>query len=109
MATNKSDIGMDLSFLDGFRSILCILILVEHSCFVFFSPIANPDFVETFFNSIWGKLFQTSIVVWLELFFLLSGLMLYVKFDKNQYVTTKSTFRDCVNVFVRLIVSRYLR
>ena len=108
MASNKSDIGMDLSFLDGFRSILCILILAEHMGFTFVCPIANPDFVETLLNTIWGKLFQTS-VVWLELFFLLSGLMLYVKFDKNQYITTKSTFRDCVDVFVRLIVSRYLR
>lgn len=108
MAINKSDIGIDLSFLDGFRSILCLLILAEHSGFILVWPHEHSDFVETFLNSMWIKTIQAGFV-WVELFFLITGLLLYVKFEKSRYITTESSFGDCVNVFVRLIASRYLR
>ncbi|XP_065368972.1 uncharacterized protein LOC135961401 [Calliphora vicina] len=108
VVANKSDIGMDLSFLDGFRAILCLLIILEHSLLVQFAHLENPDYLETTWSQLGTKLFIHAFV-WLELFFVLSGLLMFVKFEKSQYITPKSSFMDCVHVFVRLLVSRYLR
>ncbi|XP_023308340.2 uncharacterized protein LOC111690114 isoform X1 [Lucilia cuprina] len=105
---NQSDIGIDLAFLDGFRTVLCFLIVLEHSLLVQFAHLKNPEFTELLWDRLQTKLLLHALV-WLELFFVLSGLLLYVKFEKGQYITPKSSFSDCVQVFVRLLVSRYLR
>lgn len=105
---NKSDIGQDLAFLDGFRTILCLLILLEHVLLLEYIHLKDSNYVETSLSQLWCKLLLNA-VVWLELFFLLSGLLLYVKFEKAQYISTKSSFMDCLTVFGRLLMSRYLR
>lgn len=108
MLPNKSDIGNDLAFLDGFRAILCLIIISEHMFLLEFMHLKNTDFIETVIGQLWFRMVMHAIVL-LELFFVLSGLLLYIKFEKSQYISSKSSFMDCVTVFGRLILSRYLR
>ncbi|KAM7343498.1 nose resistant to fluoxetine protein 6-like isoform 1-T2 [Cochliomyia hominivorax] len=105
---NRSDIGNDLAFLDGLRSVICLLILLEHTCIVQYIHLENTEFVENFYEHLLTRMLLACLI-WLEIFFILSGLLLYVKFEKGQYITNKSSFMDCVSVFVRLMLSRYLR
>ncbi|KAM7342318.1 O-acyltransferase like protein-like isoform 2-T2 [Cochliomyia hominivorax] len=105
---NKGDIGNDLAFLDGFRVISCLLILCEHVFITQFIHLENSEYIEYLYNQLWFRLTLPGLI-WLEFFFILSGLLLFVKFERGQYIETTSSFKDCVSVFVRLMISRYLR
>ncbi|XP_073847609.1 nose resistant to fluoxetine protein 6-like [Musca autumnalis] len=105
---NTSPMGKDLQFVDGFRTLLSITIVVEHLICPQFMPMENPEFFEKLYS---GKLILTlmHVLVCIELFFMLSGLMLYLKFTKGGYITPQSTLWECFRVYGRLLFSRYLR
>ncbi|XP_073845611.1 nose resistant to fluoxetine protein 6-like isoform X2 [Musca autumnalis] len=108
IAPNASAMGKDLQFVDGFRTLLSIVIVIEHLIYTQFMPVENPDYFEQQYSSTL-MLTLTHMLVSIELFFMLSGLMLYLKFTKGEYVTPQSSLRQCFRVYVRLLISRYLR
>ncbi|XP_059225827.1 uncharacterized protein LOC106086630 [Stomoxys calcitrans] len=107
--SNSNDaIGKDLQFLDGVRAILSITVVVEHIAYAQYMPIKNPEFVENLYMSAFF-LSLMHVVVCIEVFFMLSGLMLYLKFNKGEYVAATSSLKECAVVYIRLLISRYLR
>ncbi|XP_073847610.1 nose resistant to fluoxetine protein 6-like [Musca autumnalis] len=108
IAPNASPMGKDLQFVDGFRTLLSITIVFEHLLITQFMPVENPDFFEQQFSTTF-TLTLIHILVCIELFFMLSGLMLYLKFTKGEYITPQSTLKECLGVYLRLLFSRYLR
>ncbi|XP_075166627.1 uncharacterized protein LOC142238789 [Haematobia irritans] len=109
VAPNVSTVGKDLSFIDGVRTLLSFTIVCEHIGFTIISmPISNPSTVEYFYtNALYHWLLN--IIVCIEIFFLLSGLFLSIKFYKNEYVTAKTSMKECFYIYIRLMISRYLR
>lgn len=105
---NNSPIGKDLSFVDALRNTMSIIMTFEHAVFLHFAPVANPESVE-YLLSTRIFLFSMHLVACIEIFFLMTGLMLFIKFDKGQFITERSSFFECLKVFGRLMISRYLR
>ncbi|KAM7345516.1 uncharacterized protein ACRADG_011781 isoform 2-T2 [Cochliomyia hominivorax] len=105
---NNSKSGKDLGFLDGFRTILSFLIVYEHSFYLQFVHLKNPLFFENLYHQYIMKFMLHGLVL-VELFFVLSGLMLHIKMENGHYITKNSDMKCCLKVFGRLLFSRYMR
>uniref|UniRef100_A0A1I8Q0X8 Acyltransferase 3 domain-containing protein n=1 Tax=Stomoxys calcitrans TaxID=35570 RepID=A0A1I8Q0X8_STOCA len=108
IAPNNSTLGKDLSFMDGFRSILSFVIVFEHMNLIQFLPLHNPHFLEKSITTSFA-LSMIHMVACIELFFVMSGLFLYLKFDQNGLITKQSSLKECFKVYGRMMASRYLR
>ncbi|KAI8128525.1 Nose resistant to fluoxetine protein 6 [Lucilia cuprina] len=108
LTPNKSVSGIDLSFLDGYRSILSFLIVYEHTYYLQFVHLRNPQFFENLYHQYFMKLMLHGMVI-VELFFVLSGLMLYVKMENGQYIRRDTRIKTCFKIYVKLFFSRYMR
>ncbi|XP_075167758.1 uncharacterized protein LOC142239899 [Haematobia irritans] len=105
---NNSAMGKDLRFLDGLRSILSFIIVFEHITLIQFLPLENTDaFEASKMSSI--SMAMVHLLSCIELFFVMSGLLLYLKWDKCGSISEHSSFKDCLKVYGRMMVSRYLR
>uniref|UniRef100_A0A1I8N7D1 Acyltransferase 3 domain-containing protein n=1 Tax=Musca domestica TaxID=7370 RepID=A0A1I8N7D1_MUSDO len=105
---NHSPMGRDLQFVDCFRTILSLVIVGEHTTYTQFMPTKNPELFEQMYSNPF-TLIIVHIIVCIELFFMLSGLMLCLKFKKGEFITPQSSIKECLIVFLRLLISRYLR
>ncbi|XP_046810084.1 uncharacterized protein LOC124420632 [Lucilia cuprina] len=108
LTPNKSVSGTDLSFLDGYRSILSFLIVYEHTYYLQFVHLRNPQFFENLYHQYFMKFMLHGMVI-VELFFVLSGLMLYVKMENGQYIRRDTRIKTCFKIYVKLLFSRYMR
>ncbi|XP_075166628.1 nose resistant to fluoxetine protein 6-like [Haematobia irritans] len=108
VAPNVSTVGKDLSFIDGVRTLLSFTIVCEHLVFTIAMPISNSSSVENFYTKALPR-WLLNMMVCIEIFFLLSGLFLSIKFHKNEYVTAKTSMKECFYIYMRMMISRYLR
>ncbi|XP_065368973.1 uncharacterized protein LOC135961402 [Calliphora vicina] len=103
-----SQLGMDLSYLDGIRSICAILVIVGHAFFVQYHHVKNPEFFENFAKSPLHLWFTNGTLL-LEIFHVLSGMLLYIKFKEIFKITPDSSGRNCVKAFGKGMMMRYIR
>ncbi|XP_037826175.1 O-acyltransferase like protein-like, partial [Lucilia sericata] len=108
LTPNEGITGKDLSFLDGYRSILAFLIVYEHSYYLQFLHLENPQYFENLYHQYFMKFMLHGMVI-VELFFVLSGLMLYVKLENGQYIRRDTEIKVCFKIYVKLLFSRYMR
>ncbi|KAH8304403.1 hypothetical protein KR059_008303 [Drosophila kikkawai] len=106
---HTTDFARDLSFFDGFRTIGVVLVILAHTLMVFMTAaIENPEYYEQFIYSFWSSVTQNGHVA-IQIFFVMSGFLLYVDFTKRQLVNPKSDTLECIAVYFRLFFYRYFR
>ncbi|XP_061395970.1 nose resistant to fluoxetine protein 6-like [Musca vetustissima] len=104
----RGKVGEQFTYLDGLRSISTILVLCAHSFYLECQPIANPEFFENFGKSSIGLMILNSTVI-TETFMIMSGLLLHMKFSQTMTVTAHSNWKKCLQIFVQIQISRYVR
>ncbi|KMY91834.1 nose resistant to fluoxetine protein 6 [Drosophila simulans] len=105
----NSDFSRDVSFFDGFRVIGVFVVILGHTLMVFMTvPIENPEFYEQFLFRFETSIFQNGSLV-IQIFFVMSGFLLYVNFTKRQQVQPKTGTLECIAVYFRVFSYRYFR
>ncbi|KAH8236990.1 hypothetical protein KR038_001983 [Drosophila bunnanda] len=108
-APHTTDFAKDLSFFDGFRMVGVVIVILAHTLMVFMTTaIENPEFYEQFIYSFWSSITQNGSVA-IQIFFVMSGFLLYVDFTERQLVNPKSDTRQCIAVYFGLFFYRYFR
>ncbi|XP_020815102.1 uncharacterized protein LOC110189393 isoform X2 [Drosophila serrata] len=106
---HNTDFANDLSFFDGFRIIGVFIVILGHVLMVFMTTaIENPEYYEQFIYSFWSSITQNGHVA-IQIFFVMSGFLLYVDFTERQLVSPKSDTLQCIAVYFRLFFYRYFR
>ncbi|XP_075165979.1 O-acyltransferase like protein isoform X2 [Haematobia irritans] len=99
----------ELKFTYFFRVFTIFFVIWGHTLLVTTaSPLANPIFIE---NSLYRPeiiIFQNGTTL-IQIFFVLTGFLMKLKFDKLQPVTSKSDFKTCSLVYIQIFFHRYLR
>ncbi|XP_044249262.1 nose resistant to fluoxetine protein 6 [Drosophila takahashii] len=104
-----SDFSRDVSFFDGFRVIGVFVVILGHTLMVFMTvPIENPEYYEQFLFRFETSIFQNGSLV-IQIFFVMSGFLLYVKFTERQLIQPTTGTLDCIAVYFRVFFYRYLR
>ncbi|XP_034652789.1 LOW QUALITY PROTEIN: nose resistant to fluoxetine protein 6 [Drosophila subobscura] len=104
-----SDFARDIRFFDAFRVIGVFVVILGHTLMVFMTvQIENPEFYEQFLYRFETAIFQNGSV-FIQIFFVLSGFLLYVNFTSRQLVHPKSGTLDCIAVYFRVFFYRYFR
>ncbi|XP_052841927.1 nose resistant to fluoxetine protein 6 isoform X1 [Drosophila gunungcola] len=104
-----TDLSRDVSFFDGFRVIGVFVVILGHTLMVFMTiPIQNPEFYEQFLFRFETSVFQNGSLV-IQVFFVMSGFLLYVNFTERQLVNPKTGNIDCITVYFRVFFYRYFR
>ncbi|XP_017077600.1 nose resistant to fluoxetine protein 6 isoform X2 [Drosophila eugracilis] len=104
-----SDFTRDMSFFDGFRVIGVFMVILGHTLMVFMTvPIENPEFYEQFLFRFETSIFQNGSLV-IQIFFVMSGFLLYVKFTDRQLIQPKTDTLECIGVYFRVFFYRYFR
>ncbi|KRJ98190.1 nose resistant to fluoxetine protein 6 [Drosophila yakuba] len=105
----NSDFSRDVSFFDGFRVIGVFIVILGHTLMVYMTvPIENPEFFEQFLFRFETSIFQNGSLV-IQIFFVISGFLLYVKFTKRQLIEPKTGTFQCIAVYFRVFFYRYFR
>ncbi|EDV59773.2 uncharacterized protein Dere_GG10791 [Drosophila erecta] len=105
----NSDFSREVSFFDGFRVIGVFVVILGHTLMVFMTvPIENPEFFEQFLFRFETSVFQNGSLV-IQIFFVISGFLLYVKFTKRQLIQPKTSMLECIAVYFRVFLYRYFR
>ncbi|XP_059225334.1 nose resistant to fluoxetine protein 6 isoform X1 [Stomoxys calcitrans] len=104
----RGTIGNEFSFLDGLRSNCLLIVLMGHNFYLEFLHIKNPEYFENIGKTNVGlsALNGTTII---EIFMVMSGLLLYLKFHKSSSVTPHSTWGQCLRQLALIVVGRFLR
>ncbi|KAH8372749.1 hypothetical protein KR009_004406, partial [Drosophila setifemur] len=106
---HSTDLSRDLRFFDGFRAIGVFVVILGHTLMIFMSiPIENPEFYEQFFFRFETSIFQNGSLV-IQIFFVMSGFLLYVNFTERQLVSSTTGTIECIAVYFRVFFYRYLR
>ncbi|XP_016978753.1 nose resistant to fluoxetine protein 6 [Drosophila rhopaloa] len=104
-----TDFSRDVSFFDGFRVIGVFVVIMGHTLMVFMTvPIENPEFYEQYLFRIETSLFQNGSLV-IQIFFVMSGFLLYVNFTERQLIHPETGTLDCIRVYFRVFFYRYFR
>ncbi|KAH8284829.1 hypothetical protein KR054_001604, partial [Drosophila jambulina] len=104
-----TNFAKDLSFFDGFRMFGVVAVILAHTLMVFMTaPIENPEYYEQSIYSFWSSITQNGSVT-IQIFFVMSGFLLYVDFTERQLVSPKSDTLQCVAVYFRQFFYRYFR
>lgn len=101
-------LGLDLSYLDGIRSICVFGVITGHSYFMQYLHVKNPEFFEQYASNtklLWLK----NGTVLLENFHVLSGMLLYIKFKELFEISTNSSAIECLKVFCKGMIMRFVR
>uniref|UniRef100_T1PG61 Acyltransferase n=1 Tax=Musca domestica TaxID=7370 RepID=T1PG61_MUSDO len=104
----RGEIGNDFSYLDGFRSVCTFMVLHGHTFYLQFQHIRNPEYFESFGKTWHGLLVLNSTTV-IEIFMVMSGLLLYVKFAEGGYVTPQTSWKKCLQTYLFIVISRLMR
>ncbi|XP_046810083.1 uncharacterized protein LOC111690115 [Lucilia cuprina] len=105
---STSQLSMDLSYLDGIRSVCVIFIITGHAYFIQYHHVKNSEIFEEFAKSP-IHLWLTNGTILLELFHILSGMMLYLKFTQFFKITSQSSGRYCLKAFGKVMMFRFIR
>ncbi|XP_026841863.1 nose resistant to fluoxetine protein 6 [Drosophila persimilis] len=104
-----SDFARDIRFFDAFRVIGVFVVILGHTLMVFMTvQIENPEFYEQFLFRFETSIFQNGSV-FIQIFFVISGFLLYVNFTDRQLVHPKSGILECIGVYFRVFFYRYFR
>ncbi|XP_011196535.3 nose resistant to fluoxetine protein 6 [Zeugodacus cucurbitae] len=99
----------DLRFFDGLRVIGVFLVLFAHSLILFMAiQVENPEFYETFFYRPETAIIENGAAI-IQIFFVMSGFLLYVNFNERNFVTTNTSIVDCIITYFKIFFHRYLR
>ncbi|XP_073847194.1 uncharacterized protein isoform X2 [Musca autumnalis] len=101
-------IGNDFSYLDGLRVMTTLLVLQAHTFFLEFQPMKNPEFFEKYGQTTGGLMVLNSSTV-IEIFMVMSGLLLNVKFSQGRCVTPHTSWMKCMQMFLFIVLSRLVR
>ncbi|XP_061395971.1 uncharacterized protein LOC133331604 [Musca vetustissima] len=88
----RGEIGNDFSYLDGFRSVCTLMVLHGHTFYLQFQHIRNPEYFESFGETTRGLMILNSSTI-IEIFMVMSGLLLYVKFTEGGYITPRTSWK----------------
>ncbi|XP_043947791.1 nose resistant to fluoxetine protein 6 [Drosophila biarmipes] len=106
---HDSDFARDVSFFDGFRVIGVFVVILGHTLMVFMTvPIENPEYYEQFLYRFETTIFQNGSL-FIQIFFVMSGFLLYVKFTERQMIQPTTGTIDCISVYFRVFFNRYFR
>ncbi|XP_037827352.1 regulator of hypoxia-inducible factor 1-like [Lucilia sericata] len=103
-----SDVGKDFQFLDGYRSICMMFALFGHTFFCEYQHIANPQYFEKSSkdeNNLW--VLNTTMII--ETYFVMSGLLLFIKFQQGRYVSPQTSWKKFFFIYVQFMVFRFIR
>ncbi|XP_036332435.1 nose resistant to fluoxetine protein 6 [Rhagoletis pomonella] len=105
----RSQTVEDLKFFDGLRVIGVFLVLFAHSLILYMAlQIENPEFFEKFFYRPETDIIENGAAI-IQIFFVMSGFLLYVNFNERKLINTNTTIRDCIIVYFKIFFHRYLR
>ncbi|XP_073821718.1 nose resistant to fluoxetine protein 6-like [Musca autumnalis] len=104
----RGEVGQRFAYLDGLRSVCTLMILCCHSHYISFGPVKNTEFFENFGKSTLG-LMALNMSIIIEIYMVMSGILLHVKFAQRHPVTPQSNFGKCWNTFWAIIIGRYVR
>ncbi|KAM7344408.1 uncharacterized protein ACRADG_011146 [Cochliomyia hominivorax] len=100
------DVGNDFKFLDGFRSVCMMLALFGHTFFMEYQHIANPQYFEKSPKDE-NKLWYLNTTVIIETYFVMSGLLLFVKFQQGRFVTPQTSWKKFCITYIKLMLKFY--
>lgn len=84
-------------------------VILAHTLMVFMTvAIENPEFYEQFLFKFESSIFQNGSLA-IQIFFVMSGFLLFVNFTERQLVDPKSGTLECIAVYFRVFFYRYLR
>ncbi|XP_067633298.1 nose resistant to fluoxetine protein 6 [Eurosta solidaginis] len=99
----------DLRFFDGFRVIGVFLVIFVHTLIFFMAiHVENPEFFEQFFYRPETAIIENGAAI-IQIFFVMSGFLLYVNFNERSLVKSNTSIGDCLIVYVKIFFYRYLR
>uniref|UniRef100_A0A1I8NJC7 Acyltransferase 3 domain-containing protein n=1 Tax=Musca domestica TaxID=7370 RepID=A0A1I8NJC7_MUSDO len=104
----RGEIGQQFAYLDGMRSACTLFVLRGHSIFLEFEHVQNPKYFEDFGKNTAGLMALNGPVV-IEIFLVMSGLLLHLKFSQARFVTPHSSWKRCLSVYIFILISRYMR
>ncbi|XP_058986797.1 uncharacterized protein LOC131800468 [Musca domestica] len=104
----RGEIGQQFAYLDGFRSASTLLVLWIHSFYLQFLPAHNPGYFEDQAKTTVGLMFLNSTVI-IEMFMVMSGLLLHLKCSQSAIVTPQSSWKRCLQIFLIIQISHYVR
>ncbi|XP_053963743.1 nose resistant to fluoxetine protein 6 [Anastrepha ludens] len=105
----RSQTATDLQFFDGLRVIGVFLVLFAHSLILFMAiQVENPEFFEKFFYRPETAIIENGAAI-IQIFFVMSGFLLYVNFIERNFVTTDTSISNCIIVYFKIFFHRYLR
>ncbi|XP_050324029.1 nose resistant to fluoxetine protein 6 isoform X1 [Bactrocera neohumeralis] len=106
---SRSQTAEDLRFFDGLRVIGVFLVLFVHSLILFMAvQVDNPQFYETFFYHPETAILENGAAI-IQIFFVMSGFLLYVNFNERKFVTSNTSLIGCVVIYLKIFFHRYLR
>ncbi|XP_023033314.1 nose resistant to fluoxetine protein 6 [Drosophila willistoni] len=106
---HSSDISRDLRFFDAFRVIGVFVVILGHTLMLFMSiQVENPEFYEQFLYRFEAAIFQNGNVI-IQIFFVMSGFLLYMNFTERQWLDTSSGICKCIGIYLRVFFNRYFR
>ncbi|XP_065370013.1 nose resistant to fluoxetine protein 6-like [Calliphora vicina] len=103
-----SDIGKDFQFLDGYRSVCMMFALYGHTFFCEYQHIANPQHFEKSAKDV-NKLWLLNTTMIIETYFVMSGLLLFIKFQQGRYVTPQTSWKKFIFTYVQFMIFRFIR
>ncbi|CAD7013860.1 unnamed protein product [Ceratitis capitata] len=99
----------ELRFFDGLRVIGVFLVIFVHSLILFMAvQVENPEFFEQFFYRPETAIIENGAAI-IQVFFVMSGFLLYVNFNERKFVNTNTSIGDCIIVYFQIFFHRYLR
>ncbi|XP_073821720.1 nose resistant to fluoxetine protein 6-like [Musca autumnalis] len=104
----RGEVGQRWAYLDGLRSVCTLMILCCHSHYLSLGLVKNTEFFENFGKSTLG-LMALNMSIIIEIYMVMSGLLLHVKIAQRHTVTPQSNFGKCWNTFWAIIIGRYVR
>ncbi|XP_046810082.1 uncharacterized protein LOC111678138 [Lucilia cuprina] len=105
---STSQLSIDLSYLDGIRSICVIFIIFGHAYFIQYYPVKNSEIFENFAKNP-THMWLINGTLLLEIFHILSGMLLYLKFTQFFNITPQTSIWDCFKAFGKGVKLRYIR
>lgn len=106
---NQNSGNVDLKFTYSFRVFTLVIVILGHTIMLLMSiQIQNPEFFEKYYYHPEILLFQNGSAM-IQIFFLLAGFFLKLKFDQHKMITPKTSYRMGILVYIQCFLNRYLR
>lgn len=107
--SNKQEEANDLQFTYFFRVFTMFFIIWGHALMILTAvPVENPEFIEKHLYQPVTILFQNGTAL-IQIFFVLAGFLLKLKFEQQQLITPKSGYFTCILMYIQVFIQRYLR